>query len=101
VLVLGARMHAAQSVAILAAPLLGGLLLAGHFYAGVSRSNMAVILAAPVLLMVGALVPLKQQWLRGLIALIAVTIAVAAVTVPTALTAKRAAEADPYAEIYK
>jgi hypothetical protein len=101
VVVLGARLRAAQSVALLAAPLLAGLLLAGHFYAGVTCTNMTVLFAAPVLLLIGAFLPIKQQWLRGLIALLAVTIAVAAVTAPTALAAKKAAEADPYADMYK
>jgi hypothetical protein len=101
VFVLGARLRAAQSVAILAAPLIGGLLLAGHFYAGVTCTNMSVLLGAPLLLLVGAFLPLKQRWVRGLIGLVAVTVAVAAVTGPTALAAKKAAEADPYADVYK
>lgn len=101
VFVLGARLRAAQSVAILAAPLIGGLLLAGHFYAGVTCTNMSVLLGAPLLLLVGAFLPLKKRWVRGLIGLMAVTVAVAAVTGPTALAAKRAAEADPYVEAYK
>ena len=74
VFVLGARLRAAQSVALLAAPLLAGLLLAGHFYAGVTCTNMSVLLAAPMLLLIGAFLPIKQQWQRGVIALIAVTI---------------------------
>jgi hypothetical protein len=101
VVLLGARLRAAQSVALLAAPLLAGLLLAGHFYAGVTCTNMTVLLAAPMLLLLGAFLPVKQQWLRGLIALITVTIAVAAVTAPTAIAAKKAAESDPYSDMYK
>jgi hypothetical protein len=54
-----------------------------------------------VLLLAGAFLPVKKLWVRGLIGLVAVTIAVAAVTGPTALAAKKAAEADPYAEAYK
>jgi len=101
VFVLGARLRAAQSVAILAAPLIGGLLLSGNFYAGVTCTNMSVLLGAPLLLLVGAFLPLKQRWVRGLIGLVAVTVAVAAVTGPTALAAKKAAESDPYADVYK
>jgi hypothetical protein len=62
---------------------------------------MSVLLGAPLLLLVGAFLPLKQRWVRGLIGLVAVTVAVAAVTGPTALAAKKAAEADPYADVYK
>ena len=101
VVVLGARLRAAQSVALLAVPLLAGLLVAGHFYAGVTCRNMTVLLASPLLLLVGAFLPLKRRWLRGMIALLATTIAVAAVTVPTALAARKAVEADPYADFYK
>lgn len=101
VVVLGARLRAAQSLAILIVPLLAGLLLAGHFYAGVTHTHMIVLLAAPLLLLLGVFLPIRQQWLRGLIALIATIIAVAAVTAPTALAAKKAAESDPYADMYK
>jgi hypothetical protein len=101
VFVLGARLRAAQSVAILAGPLMAGLLLAGHFYAGVTCTNMAVLLGAPLLLLVGAFLPLERRWVRGVIGLVAVVIAVAAVTGPTALAAKKAADGDPYAEVYK
>ncbi|MDB5323933.1 MAG: hypothetical protein JWN40_5564 [Phycisphaerales bacterium] len=97
VVVLGARLRAAQSVAIVIVPLLAGLLLAGHFYAGVTRTHMIVLLAAPLLLLLGVFLPIRQQWLRGLIALLATIIAVAAVTAPTALAAK----SDPYADMYK
>jgi hypothetical protein len=93
---------AARGVAVTAAPLLAGLLVAGHFYAdpGITPTAFATLIAAPLLLLVGAVLPLKRPWLRGVIALLAVTIAVAAITAPAALAAKRAAEADPY-EVYK
>ena len=101
VVVLGARQRAAQSVAVFAAPLLSGLLLAGHFYAGVTCTQMTLLLATPLLLLVGAFLPLKRVWLRGLIVLLAATIVTAAVTAPAARAAKKAAEADPYADFYK
>jgi hypothetical protein len=101
VVVLGARLQIAQSVTLLIAPLLAGLLLAGHFYASVTCSQMTLLLAAPLLLLVGAFLPLKRNWLRGLIVLVAATVATAAVTAPAARAAKKAAEADPYADFYK
>jgi len=60
--------------------------------------SFVVLLASPVLLLVGAVLPVKRVWMRGVIALLAVTVAVAAVTGPIALAAKKAAEADPYAD---
>lgn len=101
VVVLGARLRAAQSVAVFAAPLLAGLLVAGHFYAGVTCTQMTLLLATPLLLLVGAFLPLKRVWLGGLIVLLAATIVTAAVTAPAARAAKKAAEADPYADFYK
>jgi hypothetical protein len=91
-----ARAPAALAVAAFAMPLLAGFLVAGHFYAEVSWTNLIVLLASPALLLVGAWLPTERQWVRGLAGLIAVTIAVAAVTGPTALAAKKAAEGDPY-----
>jgi hypothetical protein len=101
VVVLGARLRAAQSLAVFAAPLLAGLLLAGHFYASVTCTQMTLLLATPLLLVPVAFVPLKRVWLRGVIVLLTTIIATAAVTAPAALTAKKAAEADPYADFYK
>lgn len=103
VAVLGARLGNAKSVVLLAAPLLAGLLLIGHFYAdpGMSIRNFGVLLAAPVLMLTGALLPVKQQWIRGAVALLVVVIAVAAVAAPTAAKAKKAAETDPYENVYK
>lgn len=107
VAVLGMRMMGARSVAVFSMPLLAGLLVAGRFYPdpGVTWVNFGVLLGAPVLIVIGALLPLKRPWVRGAIALLAVTIAVGAVTGPTAMAAKEAAEKakkdDPYGEMYK
>jgi hypothetical protein len=92
---------AARSVAVVAGPLLAGLLVAGRYYPepGVPLVDGLVLLAAPVLLLGGALLPVRRQWVRGIVALLLVVIAVAAVTGPAALAAKKAAEsspADPY-----
>ncbi|HEY7120563.1 MAG TPA: hypothetical protein VH475_28520 [Tepidisphaeraceae bacterium] len=90
---------AARSVVILVVPLLAGFLVAGRFYPepGVTWTNVIVLMGAPVLLIVGALVPVRRGWVRGMIGLLAVAIAVAAVAGPTALKAKAAAETvDPY-----
>jgi hypothetical protein len=97
------RLNAARSMAIFAAPLLASLLIIGRFYPdpGVSWTNFTVLLASPALLLIGAFLPLKRQWLRGLIALLAVTIAVAAVTAPTAQAAKKAAGEDTINDPYK
>jgi len=107
VAVLGMRMRGAQSVAVFSAPLLAGLLVAGRFYPepGVSWVNFGVLLGAPILILVGAMLPIKRTWMRGVIGLLAVAIAVGAVTGPTALAAKVAAEKakkdDPLGDLYK
>jgi len=103
VALLAMRLNAARSIAIFAAPLLAALLVIGRFYPepGVSWTNFTVLLAAPALLLIGAFLPLKKQWLRGAIALLAVTIAVAAVTAPTAQAAKKAAGEDTLSDPYK
>jgi hypothetical protein len=95
------RAPAAVAVAAFAAPLLAGFLVAGHSYAEVTWTNLIVLLASPALLLVGAWLPTKRQWVRGLVGLVAVTIAVATVTGPTALAAKKAAEGDRYESAYK
>ena len=96
-----------RGVAVTAVSVLTGLLVASRYYAypsGISALNLAVLLASPVLLLAGAFVPAKNHtWVRGVVAVIAVAIAVGAVAVPTALRAKSEAEAtqdDPYAEYY-
>jgi hypothetical protein len=101
VVLLSARLRVARSVAILAAPLLAGLLVAGHFYASVTCIQMTLLLATPLILLPVAFVPLKRVWLRGVIVLLAAMIATAAITTPAALAAKKAAQADPYADFYK
>lgn len=92
------RLKAAPAVAILAASILCGLLAGGRFYPepGVTAIGVGVLVASPLLALAGLAVPTKRAWVRGIVAVLAVTIAVAAVTAPAALAAKRAAEADPY-----
>jgi hypothetical protein len=102
-LVAGQKVRASRSVAVVAAPLLAGLLAAGRFYPepGVPLTQGIVLLLAPVLLLAGALLPVRREWVRGLIGLLAVIIAVAAVTGPSAMAAKKAAETpDPYGGAY-
>ncbi len=92
------RLRAAPAVAILAVSILCGLLAGGRFYPdpGVTRIGVAVLLASPLLMVVGLAVPTKRGWVRGVAGVLAVAIAVAAITAPAALAAKKAAEADPY-----
>lgn len=96
-----------RAVAVVAVGLLAGLLAGGRYYPdpGVSWVNFVVLVAAPALLLLGALLPVKRAWVRGAAAVLAVALAVGAVTVPTALEAKRAAEAesseDPYSGYYQ
>jgi hypothetical protein len=101
--VAGRKVQASRSVAVVAAPLLAGLLAAGRHYPdpGVPLTQGVVLLLAPVLLLAGALLPIRREWARGLIGALAVIIAVAAVTAPSALAAKKAAETpDPYGGAY-
>jgi hypothetical protein len=99
-LVAGRKVAAARSVAIVAAALLAGLLVAGRYYPepGVPLTEGLVVLGAPLLLLAGAFLPVRKEWVRGVVAVLAVVIAVAAVTAPLALKAKKAAESagDPY-----
>lgn len=92
------RLRAAPAVAILGVSILCGLLAGGRFYPdpGVSAIGVGVLVASPLLALAGLVVPSKRAFFRGIVAVLAVTIAVAAVTAPAALAAKRAAEADPY-----
>jgi hypothetical protein len=106
VAVLIGPINAARAVTIVSTSLLAGLLAGGHFYPdpGVSWTNLLVLLLAPVLMIVGAFLPVKRRWVRGVVAVVLVGIAVGVVTGPTALSAKKAAEeaeTDPYAEYYK
>ena len=102
VALLGKSMYSARTMTIFSAPLLAGLLVIGRFYPepGVSSLNFYVLLLSPSLILIGALLPLKGPWMRGVIGLLLVMVAVAAVTGPTVLAAKRAAE-DPYSDVYK
>jgi hypothetical protein len=98
------RAGAPRPLTLLTTGLLAGILSAGHFYAepGLPWSKAAVLYAAPALLIAGAYAPTNHRWLRATVALLAVAIAVGAVTAPSALAAKRAAEThDPYADYYK
>ncbi|MEI8197869.1 MAG: hypothetical protein WCI73_18390, partial [Phycisphaerae bacterium] len=99
VAVLIGKQRAARSISIVALPVLSGLLVAGHYDPdpGVSWLNFAVLATAPALLLIGCIIPTKRIWVRSLIALLAVSIAVATVTLPTALAAQKAAAEDPYA----
>ncbi len=104
ILLAGTLDTAARAVAIVALCLLAGLLAGGHFYPepGVPKAHFAAMLLAPASMLLGAAVPRnRRQWLRGVVAVGAVAITVAIVTVPVALEAKKAAEQlladDPYA----
>jgi hypothetical protein len=95
-----------RGVAILGVSLMAGLLAGGHYYPeqGVSWRNWIVLMVAPALVIAGMAVPSRRGWVKGAVALVAVAIAAGAVMVPTALAAKKAAEAaaeDPYGEYYK
>jgi hypothetical protein len=98
VALLSTRTRGARSVAIVAIPLLAGILVGGHYYPdpGVAWTNVIVLMAAPAILVLGGMVPGKRNWVRGFVAIVAIAVVVAAVTVPAARAAKKAAEADPY-----
>jgi hypothetical protein len=95
---------AGRAAGVVAVLILAGLLAGGRYYPdpGVSWTNLAVLMVAPVLVLVGVFVPAgRRAWVRGVVAVVAVIIAVGAVTVPAALSAKHAAEKpsdDPYAD---
>jgi hypothetical protein len=92
------RIQAGRSLAIFAVPLLAGLLAGGHYYPdpGLGWSSFIALMLAPAMLLAGLVLPERHAILRAAAALLAVAVVVGAVTVPTALAAKRAAEADPY-----
>jgi hypothetical protein len=96
--VLTGKLRAARSVAIVAIPLLAGLLAGGHYYPdpGVPWSQAAILMAAPLLLLPCAAIPTQRKWIRGVVAAVLVAILVGTVAGPTALAAKKAAEGDPY-----
>ncbi|MDB5326138.1 MAG: hypothetical protein JWM57_1707 [Phycisphaerales bacterium] len=87
-----------RGVTVVTYGLMAGLLTGGHFYAdpGVTRLNMSVLSLAPLLLLPAAFLPFRRTQVRGVIGAIMVIIALAAVTAPTAIQAKHAAEDDPY-----
>ncbi|HEX8324536.1 MAG TPA: hypothetical protein VF595_11575 [Tepidisphaeraceae bacterium] len=87
-----------RGVTVVASGLLAGLLAGGHFYPdpGVTLLNLTVLMLAPLLLLPAAFLPLRRTQARGAVGLAMVLIAIAAVTVPAAIAAKHAAEADPY-----
>jgi hypothetical protein len=98
------KLAAARSVAVVAVALLAGLLVAGRYYPdpGVPLVQGLVLLGAPVLLLIGAFLPVRREWVRGVVGLLAVIIAIAVVTGPAAVAAKKAAEsADPYEAMYR
>ncbi len=96
------NLRGTRAVAIVALPLLAGLLVGGHYYPdpGVAAINVAVLLLSPLLLWTGMLVPPKRRWTRAIVAIVAVAVAVAAVTGPVALKAKKAAESSSSSEGY-
>jgi hypothetical protein len=106
VAVFAGRLNAARSVAVVAVATVAGLLAGGRFYPdpGVTWVNLLVLLLAPALVLAGAFIPGKRAWMRGVVAVVLVAVAVAVVTGPTALSAKKAAEdaqTDPYADYYR
>jgi hypothetical protein len=86
-------------IVLTAAALIAGLLSGGRYYPdpGVPWLQAAALFAAPLLVLVGAIVPTKRAWVRGVMAIALVGAAVAAISIPTALRAMKAAEEDPYA----
>ena len=83
-----------RGVTVVAMGLLAGLLTGGRFYAdpGVTLTNLAVLAAAPLLLIPAVFVPSKLLVVRAIVGVTLVAAAVAAVTVPAAVAAKKAAE---------
>ena len=94
--------RAPRGVSLFATALLTGLLVAGRYYPdpGVSWTHFILVLAAPLLLPLVALVPMKRHGLRAVIAVAAVAVVIGAIVVPNAIAAKKAAESDPY-ETYR
>ncbi len=98
---LGRPASIARPAALLALPLTITLLIGGHAYAdpGITWPQLTTLAAAPALLLLALLIPPTRPALRVIVGLLAVTVAVAAVTGPAALAAKNAAEtmgSDPY-----
>lgn len=93
------RAGGARAVVAVAYAILAGVLINGRFYPdpGITWAQFGVMIGASLLMVAGALVPVRRRWLRGLAALLAVSVLVGVVTAPAALEAKKAAEnPDPY-----
>lgn len=86
------RVQHAGSLAIFAAPVMIALLAGGYFYAEVSWINLVLLASAPAWMLVGQVVPSQRLWVRGLVAILAVGVAVAIAAVPAAIAAKKDAE---------
>ncbi len=87
---------ASGGVAVLAAGLMGGLLSAGKFYPpgdGVAWWAAGLLMVSAGLVICGAAIPGKARWLKAVVGLLAVAIAVGALAAPAALKAMKAAEA--------
>ena len=84
--------HSARSISIIAIAVLAGVLVGGHFYAGVTWAQLVVLMLSPALLLAGFAVPGKRRRLAGLIAAVAVIAAVLPILVPAVIAAKHAAE---------
>ncbi|HSI32182.1 MAG TPA: hypothetical protein VK986_01220 [Tepidisphaeraceae bacterium] len=82
-------------IAVVATGIVGGLIAASRGYAdpALPWSSAGVILASPVLLVIGAFIPGRRRWVAGAIALLAVAVAVGGIAGPAAAKAKRDAEA--------
>lgn len=91
--------RAGSATCLFAIPVLAGVVVAGRYYAvpGVTWTHFVLILSAPLLLPLAAAIPIGNLRARAVLALAAVAILIGAITLPTAIDAKRAAEDDPYA----
>jgi hypothetical protein len=104
---LAGPMRCGRSVAIVAMSLLAGLLAGGHFYAdpGITWLQAGALFVAPAMVAVGSRISVgRHVWARGAVSLLLVAAVVSAITVPAALSAKRAAEQtsdDPYASYHQ
>jgi hypothetical protein len=90
-----------RGVTILALAVLAGILVGGHFYAGVSWTQFAILMLSPLLLFTGAMVPVKRPRLAGVVAVLAVLGVLAPIVIPAVVAAKHAAESnssDPYGD---
>ncbi len=65
VLLTARPVHSARSISMIAVAVLAGILAGGHFYAGVTFAQFAVLLLSPALLLAGFAVPGKRRRLAG------------------------------------